>query len=89
MRWILATQAGAPWGGTCLNPIWTDRGNGPAAAGSARYLQFLLADGIRDAATAQVTVTAHQDSVRAAQDQQCSSSAAKTVLTERCRRIAK
>ena len=70
-------------GGTCLNPIWTDRGNGPAAAGSARYLQFLLADGIRDAATAQVTVTADQDSVRAAQDQQCSSSAA-----ERCSRSA-
>jgi hypothetical protein len=45
MRSILATQAGAPWEGTCLNPIWTDRGNGPAAAGSARYLQFLLADG--------------------------------------------
>ena len=63
-------------GGTCLNPIWTDRGNGPAAAGPARYLQFLLADGIRDAATAQVTVTADQDSLRAAQDQHCSSSAA-------------
>ena len=70
-------------GGTCLNPIWTDPGNGPAAAGSARYLQFLLADGIGDAATAQVTVTADQDSVRAAQDQQCSSSAA-----ERCSRSA-
>ncbi len=41
--------------------LWTDRGNGPAAAGFARYLQFLLADGIRDAATAQVTVTADQD----------------------------
>jgi len=33
MRSILATQASAPWGRTCLNPIWTDRGNGPAAAG--------------------------------------------------------
>ena len=21
MRWILATQAGAPWGRTCLNPL--------------------------------------------------------------------
>jgi hypothetical protein len=83
MRSILAPQAGAPWEGTCLNPIWTDRGNGPAAARSARYLQFLLADGIHDAATAQVTVTADQDPVRAAQDQQCSSSAA-----ERCSRSA-
>jgi hypothetical protein len=50
MRSILATQAGAPRRGTCLNPIWTDRGNGPAAARSARYLQSLPADRIRDAA---------------------------------------
>jgi len=97
MRWISATQAGAPgenlpesdldWPrqrpSRCRVRTLPDRGNGPAAAGSARYLQFLLADGIRDAATAQVTVTADQDSVRAAQDQQCSSSAA-----ERCSRSA-
>jgi hypothetical protein len=50
---------------------------------------IVVTGAVRDAATAQVTVTADQDSVRAAKATAVLIKRCRTVLTERCRYITK
>jgi len=60
MRSILATQAGTPWGETCLNPIWTDRGNGDKLLEQLQPLFGALATRNGDAALAELGLLAER-----------------------------